>query len=114
MSLSNVKHSRSIYSALDFLGDVGGLYSILLDISSILISLIYWFTGDAVSMFLRRNLFTVQGSDRENNDRFGHIKSRVKITYPFCHWTRIVSCFWRTKRTKFIRLMIEKGDNRIE
>ena len=59
MSLSNVSHSRSIYSALDFLGDIGGLYSILLDISSILISLIYWLTGDAVSMFLRRNLFTV-------------------------------------------------------
>ena len=37
MSFNRVYYTRSIYSALDFLGDVGGLYSILLDIGNVLV-----------------------------------------------------------------------------
>ena len=34
MELDTVQHIRSVYTVLDFLGDVGGLFSILLSIGS--------------------------------------------------------------------------------
>ena len=39
MSLNTVLYTRSIYSILDFLGDVGGLYSILQSLCSILVGI---------------------------------------------------------------------------
>ena len=44
-SLDIINHNRSIYSALDFLGDVGGLFSILIDIGQIMVSLPVYLFG---------------------------------------------------------------------
>ena len=40
MSLDTKQYTRSVYSILDFLGDVGGLLSILLPIGGAIISLL--------------------------------------------------------------------------
>ena len=40
MSLDTKQYTRSVYSILDFLGDVGGLLSILLPIGGALIALL--------------------------------------------------------------------------
>ena len=59
MSLNKVHHSRSIYNALDLLGDVGGLYTILLDIGAIFFSAISFLFGSPLGSFLKSNIFTV-------------------------------------------------------
>ena len=57
MSLDLVAYSRSIYSILDFLGDVGGLYSILLDLGIILVTIQSFVFGSFLEKFLRLNIF---------------------------------------------------------
>ena len=57
MSLDVVNNSRSIYNALDFLGDVGGLFSILVDFGKILISIPVFILGTGANKFLTENLF---------------------------------------------------------
>ena len=56
MSLDKVEYSRSIYSLLDFLGDVGGLSSILLEIG---LSLGFLFSP-ALDEFLASNIFPLR------------------------------------------------------
>ena len=41
MSLNTKHHIRSVYSILDFLGDVGGLLSILISIGGVIINTFY-------------------------------------------------------------------------
>ena len=48
MSLDKKQHLRAIYSALDCLGDIGGLYGIFLDIGGLLISIVSWMFGDSL------------------------------------------------------------------
>ena len=57
MSLDEISHQRSIYSFLDFLGDVGGLYSILIDIGSIFLMLPAFAFGSGLHQFLMKNIF---------------------------------------------------------
>ena len=52
MSLNTQLHNRSVYSILDFLGDVGGLLSILLSIGALFVSLIHVFSKS----FLERHV----------------------------------------------------------
>ena len=49
-----IENQRSIYSILDLLGDVGGLFSILVDMSSILVSWLTGFSGLTVSAYIGR------------------------------------------------------------
>ena len=53
MSLDKVKNIRSIYSTLDLLGDVGGLFAILLDSGNILIMVFTFFTGSSMDKYLK-------------------------------------------------------------
>ena len=57
MSLDTIKFNRSIYNILDFLGDVGGLYSILCDICNILIMVPGFFFGSLLQRFLKSKIF---------------------------------------------------------
>ena len=56
MSLDHVFYSRSIYSILDLLGDVGGLYSILLDIGCALVSTLSFLFGSPFLKFISHSL----------------------------------------------------------
>ena len=58
MSLNEVYYNRSIYSILDFLGDVGGLYSILLDFGSILVMIPSFLFGSLLEKFLASKIFS--------------------------------------------------------
>ena len=58
MSLNKVHYKRSIYNSLDLLGDVGGLYSILLDFGAIILGAISFVIGSPIESFLRSNVFT--------------------------------------------------------
>ena len=63
MSLDTVSYNRSIYSILDFLGDVGGLYSILLDIGSLFILIHTYFFGSLMHEFLTIRIFNSKTSN---------------------------------------------------
>ena len=64
MSLDTIQHTRSIYSILDLLGDVGGLYSILLDLCEILVGIPTLLFGSVLQKFLAANIFENQQSDQ--------------------------------------------------
>ena len=50
---SNVEiHNRQIYSILDLLGDIGGLFDALKAIASILLTIIFALTGNPIEEFL--------------------------------------------------------------
>ena len=57
MSLDEVVHQRTIYSLLDFLGDVGGLYSILLDFGGMLTFVPGLLCGSSLRTFLASSIF---------------------------------------------------------
>ena len=69
MSLDKVKNIRSIYSTLDLLGDVGGLYSILLDVGNILVVVFTFFTGSSMDKYLKINIFPQQARKKESPDK---------------------------------------------
>ena len=89
MSLDKVEYSRSIYSLLDFLGDVGGLSSILLEIG---LSLGFLFSP-ALDEFLASNIFKARSKE---------IKSHSKKGIPFC------------RRDKRKSALIQKANQAIE
>ena len=45
-------HNRQIYSTLDLLGDIGGLFDALKAIASIFLSIIFALTGNPIEEFL--------------------------------------------------------------
>ena len=50
-------HDRSVYTFLDLLGDVGGLFDALKGIFSILITFYFYIFGDPLHSFLLKSLF---------------------------------------------------------
>ena len=57
---SKVAYSRSVFTFWDFLGDVGGLYDMLILIGGQLVALIQFAVGSGLNRFLIRHLFTVE------------------------------------------------------
>ena len=116
MSLDTVQHSREIYSVLDFLGDVGGLYSILLDLGSLLISIITFFFGDALQAFLLKSLYKWESFDdaRDKSDQLANISSRREINTPFWRWAILRCCCCRSKQGKMAKIMTDIGNDRVE
>ena len=51
-------HTRTVYSLLDFLGDIGGLSDALSKIGSIIFGIVQLFTGSGLSQYLLKNIFT--------------------------------------------------------
>ena len=76
MSLNTVSHNRSVYSILDFLGDVGGLYSILMNIGSLAILVPSFLFGSLMDKFLAKRIFN--GRNQINNEL---VDQKVKINY---------------------------------
>ena len=52
-----VHHSRSIYTFLDLLGDIGGLLDGLKGICSVLISIYFYLFGNPIHSYLLKALF---------------------------------------------------------
>ena len=50
-------HNRQIYSILDLLGDIGGLFDALKAITSIFLSIIFALTGNPIEEFLLSLVF---------------------------------------------------------
>ena len=75
------QYNRSIYSILDFLGDVGGLLSILLPIGGAIIALLDELLKRTLDNFIIQNVFFqkkqtdktqknfIAGTTREKNDK---------------------------------------------
>ena len=57
MSLDTKQYTRSVYSILDFLGDVGGLLSILLPIGGAFISLLDQFFDRTLESYIVSKVF---------------------------------------------------------
>ena len=55
-----VSHERSIYTFWDFLGDIGGLFSILQQLASPVLLLVSLVTGSGLQNFLIESIFRVQ------------------------------------------------------
>ena len=53
----HVNHTRSIYSALDFLGDVGGLHDMLKLVAEVLLSLWSLIAGNGLDAYLLQSIF---------------------------------------------------------
>ena len=82
MSLNKVLYSRATYNVLDLLGDVGGLYSILLDIGGYVIALVTFLFGSSMEKFLTSKIFNrnaeSHGTSRvppEHIDTPNHVKA---------------------------------------
>ena len=58
MSLDTHEHTRSVYSILDLLGDIGGLYSILYSIGLLIIQMMpYVFGSSKFELLLQEGIF---------------------------------------------------------
>ena len=57
MSMDTKQYSRSVYSVLDFLGDVGGLLSILLPIGGAFIALLDWLFDRTLDSYIITKIF---------------------------------------------------------
>ena len=53
-------HQRSIYNALDWLGDVGGLLDGLTTIGSFMITIYSFIIGDPLDSYLLKSLFKTE------------------------------------------------------
>lgn len=56
-SLDELVHTRSIYTVLDMLGDIGGLLDMMTFIFKLVWSVVYSFSGSEISRFLLSALF---------------------------------------------------------
>ena len=57
MSLDTKQYTRSVYSILDFLGDIGGLLSILLPIGGALIALLDQLFDRTLDSYIIKKVF---------------------------------------------------------
>ena len=100
----HVNHTRSIYSALDFLGDVGGLYDMLKLVAEVLLSLWSLIAGSGLDAYLLQSIF--KESTFHSKDATLEIKSRE----PFIVGSSLCCIMRRSKRRK----MLDRGFKRID
>ena len=62
-----IHHNRSIYTSLDVLGDVGGLFDALKGIFSVVITLYFYVFGDPLHSYLMKALFLKNPEINEGN-----------------------------------------------
>ena len=107
MSLDTQEHGRSIYSILDFLGDVGGLNSILLSIGQIFITAFSFIFGSALEKMLKTSVFENKNKkrpDEENKDQT--LGAKIKEQTNFM--SRLLKFCFCTKRRKSLALAMKK------
>ena len=62
-------HNRSIYTALDLLGDVGGLFDALKGISSLIVLVYFQIFGSPINDFLLKSIF-IRNPKQNKEDKF--------------------------------------------
>ena len=67
MSLNIMSHNRAIYSVLDFLGDVGGLFDMLKLIGEVLISLMTMIFGSSLNKHMLEKLYRLDKQSKRQN-----------------------------------------------
>ena len=102
-SNQSTQHTRSIYSALDFLGDVGGLLDMLRLVALTFLQFVALVTGSGIDAFLLGQIF------KETTDRNKSAMREIKERKPFeVGWS--LCCLARgSKRYR----MLQRGLNRI-
>ena len=63
-----IYYKRSIYSVLDFLGDVGGLFSILITIGEIIVTIPTYLFGAQIEYYLIEHLFKRHNKKASNSE----------------------------------------------
>ena len=96
MSLDIVNHSRSIYTVLDLIGDIGGLYSLLRRIGSPIMGLFTFMYGSKLHRRIIRKIFKIQPEVVQTNtdDRemtilesiFSREKAKPSRRFWCCVW----------------------------
>ena len=92
-------HNRSIYTFLDLLGDIGGLFDALKGILSVVITLYFYIFGDPLDSYLLKALFLKNPETNEGNkitalssnvDKFQYLEMRTPFELPkvFCDCLR--------------------------
>ena len=64
MSEQTVAHQRSIYNALDWLGDIGGLLDGLTTIGSFVVAIYSFILGDPLDSYLLQSLFKTENKNQ--------------------------------------------------
>ena len=77
-------HTRTIYSLLDFLGDIGGLSDALSKIGSIIFGIAQLFTGSGLSHYLLNNIL---GPPKNRIRKKRCIIDNLKSVFIFCIFT---------------------------
>ena len=99
-----MKHTRSIYSALDFLGDVGGLYDMLKLVAEVLLSVWSLIAGCGLDAYLLSSIF------KESTNSKGDTTAEIKSRKPFYIGWSLCCVMRRSKR----RRMLDRGFKRID
>ena len=84
MSLDTKQYTRSVYSILDFLGDVGGLLSILLPIGGAFISLLDALFDRTLDSYIVKKVFfktelTEKSGQNGTVDKQNHLNKKLQI-----------------------------------
>ena len=80
LDTDEISHSKAIYNALDFLGDVGGLYDGIRIVAGTFVRI---FTPLSLSNYLIPKLFFILKTDKQVdqiNDRMKHLNNAVLIS----------------------------------
>ena len=64
MDLNVKQNLRSVYTFWDFLGEVGGLYGILLVFGNFLVYIFNTISGSSLNMFLHAKLFALERKEK--------------------------------------------------
>ena len=108
-------HNRSIYSFLDLLGDVGGLFDALKGIASFIITIYFGLFGDPINSYLLRKLFLQNPKEENDKEPLNRNSIKEKMQFldrrkPFA-LPKILCILCRNKKQK---RKIEAGLGRVE
>ena len=76
MDLDLYTVEREVYTALDWLGDVGGLNEGLMIIGSLIVLL---FSGNGLDFLLYSHMFKVEGNTEKSNNKIEKTPNNVKL-----------------------------------
>ena len=109
MSLDTQEHIRSVYSILDFLGDVGGLNSILLSIGQFFMTAISFIFGSALEKMMKASIFENKNQKRPEEDSKDQASdTKTKINEQTTAIKRMLNFCCCTKRRKSHALAMKK------
>ena len=114
---NRIVYSRSVYTTLDWLGDVGGLLDALRLIGMFLCAIYTFIRGDLLTYFLLNKLFKkVRHRNRSNNET-DTIKEKItdiQNREPFTLRSKFCNCMRKRKEKRLLDKGIEKAFKELE